>query len=86
MERVKIDWFSMKELAEKKIDEMNRLFTGTGLKAKLFTKTVGEGHLQCEEYAIVIYKEKADVQNTSAKNIVHRHYKKFQEELQYENS
>lgn len=58
MERVKIDWFNMKKLAVKKIDEMNRLFKGTNLKAKLSTKTVGQGHLRCEEYAIVIYKEK----------------------------
>lgn len=58
MERVKIDWFNMKELAVKKTDEMNRLFKGTNLKAKLFIKTVGQGLLQCEEYAIVIYKEK----------------------------
>lgn len=67
MERVKIDWYSMKELAVKKIDEMNRLFKGTNLKAKLFTKTVGQGLLQCEEYAIVIYKEKNWCANTSAK-------------------
>lgn len=67
MERVKIDWYSMKELAVKKIDEMNRLFKGTNLKAKLFTKTVGQGLLQCEEYAIVVYKEKNWCANTSAK-------------------
>nr|DAQ72715.1 MAG TPA: hypothetical protein [Caudoviricetes sp.] len=37
---------------------MNRLFKGTGLKAKLLTKMVGKDHLRCEEYAIVITKEK----------------------------
>lgn len=84
MERVKIDWFNVKELAVKKIDEMNRLFKGTNFKAKLFTKTVGQGLLQCEEYAIVIYKEKNWCAEHISKNIVHRYYKEIQEELQYE--
>ncbi len=58
MKKVIIPWYSMRELAVKKIDEMNQLYKGTNIRAKLFTKTTGEGPLKCEEYAIVITKEK----------------------------
>ncbi len=58
MQKVVIPWYSSKELLIKKIDEMNKLYNGTNLKAKLFTKMVGEGSLKCEEFAIVISKEK----------------------------
>ena len=58
MKNVILPWYNIKEVASKKVDEMNRLFKGTGLKAKLLTKMVGKDHLRCEEYAIVITKEK----------------------------
>ena len=54
--RTSIPWYGDKEYAERKIDEMNSLFAGTGIEAKLYTRQVGNGHLQCEEYMIVISK------------------------------
>lgn len=75
MQRVVIPWYSSKELLIKKIDEMNKLYNGTNLKAKLFTKMVGEGSLKCEEFAIVISKEKSRCAKHISKNIVQRNYK-----------
>lgn len=54
--RTSIPWYGDKEYAERKIAEMNSLFAGTGIEAKLYTRQVGNGHLQCEEYMIVISK------------------------------
>ena len=52
---VKIPWYGDSEYAKSIINEMNQtLFKDTDLKAKLFTKTVGKGLLECEEYYIVI--------------------------------
>ena len=47
---VKIPWYGDSEYAKRIINEMNQ----TSLKAKFFTKTVGKGLLECEEYYIVI--------------------------------
>lgn len=58
MKKVILPWYNIKEVAVKKVDEINRLFKGTGLKAKLLTKMVGKDHLKCEEYVIVLTKEK----------------------------
>ena len=52
---VKIPWYGDSEYAKRIINEMNQTsFKDTDLKAKLFTKTVGKGLLECEEYYIVI--------------------------------
>ena len=52
---VKIPWYGDSEYAKRIIDEMNQTsFKDTDLKAKLFTKTVGKGLLECEEYYIVV--------------------------------
>lgn len=52
---VKIPWYGDSEYAKRIINEMNQTsFKDTDLKAKLFTKTVDKGLLECEEYYIVI--------------------------------
>ena len=58
MPAVRIPWYGDKEYAKRKIYELNQLYKGTGFKAKLFSKMVGEGTLKCEEYVIIISKEK----------------------------
>ena len=58
---VKIPWYGDSEYAKRIINEMNQTsFKDTDLKAKLFTKTVGKGLLECEEYYIVITRGNED--------------------------